>query len=58
MSPAPRGPLRIEARIEAARAPVTTAEPLASSALQGSITLTVNSLPQDDVEDIDAVISF
>lgn len=58
MSPAPRGPLRIEAWIEAARAPVTTAKPLANSAPQGSITLTVDSLPQDEVEDVYAVISF
>lgn len=34
MSPAPRGPLRIEAWIEAARAPVTTAEPLANAAIE------------------------
>lgn len=31
MSPAPRGLLRIEARAEAARAPLTSSQPLASS---------------------------
>lgn len=37
MSPAPRGPLRIEAWIEAARDPLTTPEPLASSRLKAEI---------------------
>lgn len=35
MSPAPRGPLRIEAWMEAARAPAKTAQPAASSTLKG-----------------------
>lgn len=34
MSPAPRGPLRIEAWMEAARAPAETAQPAASCALK------------------------
>lgn len=44
MSPAPRGPLRIGAWIEAAHAPVTTAEPLANSALKGSSSQIVDFL--------------
>lgn len=42
MSPAPRGPLRIEAWIEAARALVTTAEPQANRALKALSSQTVH----------------
>lgn len=37
MSPTPRGLLRIEAWVEAARAPLTSSEPLASSRLKTEI---------------------
>lgn len=56
MSPAPRGPLRIEAWIEAAHAPVTTAEPLANAALKSSSSQTVDFLLFKEEADAYAVI--